>query len=179
MKIHWIIATMIVSLALVSCGQSQAGGQAQNPNPPTSTPLSIQESSTSSPENPIQIIATQESKELPSSNPPPVEKFVDLSKKDLTGRFQISTEEIVLVKSENIVWPNAALGCPAPGKVYAQGKVPGFQIWLEAGGQEYIYHTDFTGQIILCPELNPDNPDATLSIPSDSTQAPNIGVPIK
>lgn len=106
------------------------------------------------------------------STPPPVKKFVSLSIKDLTSRLQINADSISLVKTEEMIWPNAALGCPRPGKVYPTGRVPGYRVWLNAEGREYLYHTDYNGNVVLCPELNPDVPGAT----AGPTQ--QIGVPI-
>lgn len=108
------------------------------------------------------------------SNPALVEKFVSLSKKDLANRLHIKEDDIVLQKTAEMVWPNAALGCPAPGKVYAKGRVPGFQIWLETGGLKYIYNTDQAGTIILCMLEKPDG-----SVEPFSTAGPEIGVLIK
>jgi hypothetical protein len=96
-----------------------------------------------------------------------------LSKKDLAERLQIDAAGIVMVKTIEIVWPDAALGCPSPGMVYAQGRVPGYRIWLEAEGREYIYHTDLNGLVILCPQQGPDS-----GSPGGSGPTPNIGVPI-
>jgi len=110
------------------------------------------------------------------ANPPPVEKYVSLSKKDLAERLQIDLDGIVLLKTAEMVWPNAALGCPAPGKFYEPGKVPGYQVWLETGGLEYVYNTDLSGQVILCPQYDPDNLDSAVPGPVGPTQ--QIGVPI-
>lgn len=108
------------------------------------------------------------------SNPALVEKFVALSKKDLASRLHIKEDEIILQKTVEMVWPDAALGCPAPGRVYAKGRVPGFQIRLETGGLKYIYNTDQSGTIILCMLEKPDG-----SVEPFSTAGPEIGVPIK
>ncbi|HSB00797.1 MAG TPA: hypothetical protein VLE49_09110 [Anaerolineales bacterium] len=97
--------------------------------------------------------------------------------KDLATRLGIDTEGIHVVSTKALVWPNAALGCPSPGKVYAQGRVPGYQIRLEAGSVEYVYNTDLSGQIILCPQYDPDNPDSQL--PTAPGPTPHIGPPIK
>jgi hypothetical protein len=133
----------------------------------TMTPGSIPESTQAGPSNPL---LTPEATEMPATAPP-VEKFVSISKKDLASRLQIDAGSISLVRTEDVLWPNAALGCPRPGKVYAQGRVPGYRVWLNAEGKEYLYHTDYNGQVILCPELNPDVPGSTTS------PTPKIGVP--
>lgn len=107
------------------------------------------------------------------STPMNPDKFTSLVKRDLAERLKIGVDQISAVKAVEMTWPNAALGCPQPGKVYAQGLVAGFKIWLEANDAQYIYHTDMNGQFVLCPEQNPDE-----SV-SGSTPGPEIGVPIK
>ena len=163
--VRQILLISLLSLALESCAPSQLVEQALEPQaPPSQNPASPTQ------ENPIQLGNTPEAIEMPA-NPPPVEKFVSLSKKDLAERLQIATEKIRLVKTIEMLWLNAALGCPRPGQFYTVGRVPGFQIWLDVEGTEYIYNTDFNGTVILCPELNPSVPN----LPND----PTPGVPIR
>ena len=127
---------------------------------------------TNTPENPLQLGSTPESEEM--STPPPVEKFVTLAKKDLSERLQIDINKITLQKTAERVWPNTALGCPSPGKVYQTKKVPGYQISLAANNVQYIYNTDWIGQVILCLKQGPDG-----SLEPVTTMGPEIGVPIK
>jgi len=176
MRIRWILLITLLSLALAGCGPSQAEA-GPSPDLPSSNldEIPSEVPATELPENPLQFDSTPESAEMPS-NPPPVEKYVSLSKKDLADRLQIEVNGIVLLKTAEIVWPNAALGCPAPGKFYAQGKVPGYQVWLEAAGVEYIYNTDLSGQVILCPQYDPDNLDS--AVPGTPGPTQQIGVPI-
>jgi hypothetical protein len=166
MRTFWISLIVLFSLVLAGCG-----GAAVMEEP--ATPATRHEIPSATPGNPIQS-GTAESIDMPA-NPPPVEKFIALSKKDLAERLQIDDDRIAMVKTEEIVWPDAALGCPSPGMVYAQGRVPGYRIWLTAQGREYIYHTDLNGLVILCPEQEPDNGS---SGSPGSGPTPNIGVPI-
>jgi hypothetical protein len=168
MRTRWISLLFLFSLAIGSCGVSQAGSE-QTPEIPPSDPQIVP--SADSPENPLEFNRTPKSTEM-SSNPPPAEKFISLAKKDLADRLKIEADKITLVKTAEIVWPNAALGCPRPEKVYPTGRVPGFQIWLETNGTEYVYNTDFNGQVILCPEMNPDIPNSIIG------PTPDIGAPI-
>ena len=174
MKNHQVLLIIIVTLVLASCGSAPASGQDENLAPAAPLAPPSQESQSSLPENPIELGNTPEVTDMPS-NPPPVEKFVDLSKKDLANRLQLDVEKISLVKTEQVMWPDSALGCPAPGKVYAQGKVPGFQIWFEVEGVEHIYHTDWIGQVVLCSILTPDDGS---QLPDTTGPTPQIGVPI-
>lgn len=69
---------------------------------------------------------------------------------DLTERTGLPTTEIKLVSMEAVNWSDASLGCPQEGFMYAQVITPGYLIIFEAGGQTYEYHTDQTGNAVLC-----------------------------
>jgi hypothetical protein len=83
-------------------------------------------------------------------------KITGIVTKDLATRLSINPEEINVTTLKAVEWPNSALGCPLPGKVYPQGKVPGFRIQLHANDKEYFYHTDRLGQFVLCAEQDPE-----------------------
>jgi hypothetical protein len=75
-----------------------------------------------------------------------------LAQKDLAQRLSVA-EEVILVQSmEPVTWPDASLGCPQPGMVYAQLLTPGFKVILEVGEEVYEYHTGMTQPIVLCRE---------------------------
>ena len=162
MKTHWVWLLSLFSLFIGSCGISQAGTEL----PPSDPEIAPSENSS---ENPLELERTSDSTEMPSA--PSVEKFVALAKQDLASRLGVEADKITLVKTAEKFWLNAALGCPRPGVFYPSGRVPGFQIWLDVAGSEYVYNTDFNGTLILCPELNPHAPN--------STNDPTPGVPIK
>lgn len=176
--VHTILIILFLAIALLAC---QTNNSSRNLSESAATQAlatsasseAIQSSSTDVVGDPLQSDPTPEVSEIPS-NPALVEKFISLSKKDLASRLQIDENEVILVQTEEMVWPNAALGCPDPGKVYAQGRVPGFQIWLETGGLKYVYNTDRSGTIILCMLEKPDG-----SVVPFSTAGPEINVPIK
>jgi hypothetical protein len=176
MRIHWSSFIFLLSLAAASCGAPQAAvDQSSDPARSERQAVPSETPGPASPENPLQLGGTAEPTEMPA-NLPPVDKFVSLSVKDLAGRLKIEAGEIRLDRAEEMTWPDAALGCPTPGKVYAQGLVPGHRIWLTAGGRQYVYHTDLSGQVILCPQLDPLDPDSISPPASGPTQ--QIGVPI-
>ena len=166
MKTGWISLIFLLSLTLGSCAISEAGVE-KAPELPTPEPEIIP--SENSTEPPVQLERTPEPTEMSAT--PPVEKFVTLVKQDLAGRLGVETGKIALVKTDEKLWLNAALGCPRPGVFYPAGRVPGFQIWLEVDGTEYVYNTDFNGTVILCPELNPHVPNSDID--------PTPGVPIR
>ena len=98
--------------------------------------------------------------QLPSTEPPAVittpdaqvGKIISLVTADLSGLLSLDPEQIHVILAEAVVWPDTALGCPRPGEVYGQQSVRGYQVWLEANDQIYIYHTDNKDNIILCTE---------------------------
>ena len=46
-------------------------------------------------------------------------------------------------------WPDASLGCPEPGKSYAQVVTPGWNVLIDRLGAEYEFHADRDGRIIV------------------------------
>ncbi len=166
MKTRWMYLIFVFSLALAACGAPSAGARETPELPPQDPPIFPTEST---PENPLQLGRTPEPTEMSST--PPAEKFVQLTKQDLANRLGIDASTIQLVRSEEKLWLNAALGCPRPGVFYPSGRVPGFQIWLEVEETEYVYNTDLNGTLILCPELNPHAPNVDTG--------PTPGVPIR
>ncbi len=58
---------------------------------------------------------------------------------DLAQRLNIPVKDIAVIDAEAKVWPDAALGMPEPGKVYAQVQTPGWRIVLEARQIRYLY----------------------------------------
>ena len=63
---------------------------------------------------------------------------------DLAQRFKLQTTDITLVETRPTTWPDAALGMPAEGKLYAQVETPGWKIILEARNVRYLYTTSTT-----------------------------------
>ncbi len=92
-------------------------------------------------------------------NPPADSLAVALISKavqDLSMRLMKPTTEIALVESQEMLWPDASLGCPDPNRAYATLQTPGYLLKLSAGGQVYQYHTDKLDTVVLCePKLPP------------------------
>lgn len=47
-------------------------------------------------------------------------------------------------------WPDASLGCPEPGNAYAQVITPGYLIVVQAGGEDFEFHTDERHAVVRC-----------------------------
>jgi len=85
-----------------------------------------------------------------SELPPGAQRIVRPAQEDLARRLDLSPEEMLVVSTEAVEWPDTSLGCPQPGMMYAQVITPGFRLVLEAEGQTYQYHTDRAARVVLC-----------------------------
>lgn len=63
------------------------------------------------------------------------------AKRDLAERLQVPVTDITLLLIEPVLWRDSSLGCPRPGMQYLQVITQGYVIKLEAGGQQYEYHS--------------------------------------
>lgn len=97
--------------------------------------------------------------ELPNASPQVQAAAMDLSK-----RLSIPLDQIEVVGMEAVVWPDASMGCPQPGMVYAQVQVDGARIRLRAAGQDYAYHSGGARPPFLCEQ--PGGAAPTTPIPS-------------
>lgn len=76
--------------------------------------------------------------------------MVDLARQDLARRLGLSPDQIVVESVKEREWPDTSLGCPEPGRLYAQVIVPGYRIVLRAQDRTFVYHTDRTSRVVLC-----------------------------
>jgi hypothetical protein len=76
-------------------------------------------------------------------------QLVELARADLAGRLGIAVAQTALTSISARQWGDASLGCPEPGKMYAQVITPGFLIVLSAQGKQYQYHSD-NKRVRLC-----------------------------
>jgi len=108
-----------------------------------------------------------------ASTPPGVDEFVNLAKQDLANRLNIGVNQISLLKTTEITWPDISKGCsPAAGQVLSKGQVSGYRIWLEAERETYIYHVGLNSQVIVCPSLNPGANNPLLMTPGGPPPIP-------
>ena len=75
------------------------------------------------------------------------------AREDLAGRLGISPNQIALLSYEEVVWPDASLGCPQPGMAYIQVLQDGALIRLSVEGQVYDYHSGGNQGVFLCEQV--------------------------
>jgi hypothetical protein len=66
------------------------------------------------------------------------------------AEFGVNVEAMTVVSHEKVEWPDAALGCPKEGEMYAAVVTPGYKVILSVSGQEHEYHTDEFDRAIRC-----------------------------
>jgi hypothetical protein len=67
----------------------------------------------------------------------------------LMEQLSLQADKIKLVSTEAVTWPNGCLGIVRMGVMCTQNEVPGFKIILEANGQQYEFHTNQDGSIVM------------------------------
>ncbi len=67
----------------------------------------------------------------------------------LSQTLGIPADQIMVVSSEAVTWPNGCLGVQKLGVMCTQNMVPGYRIVLEAGGKQYEIHTNRDGSIVV------------------------------
>jgi hypothetical protein len=73
-------------------------------------------------------------------------------------------ESARVTAAESVMWPNGALGCPQPGRMYTQAIVPGYQVVFDAGGRTFAYHASQKGGFVLCKDPVLDQPPSSETV---------------
>jgi hypothetical protein len=100
---------------------------------------------------------------------PVISALVDLASRNLAERLELPQRRVFLVGVTAYDWPDNTLGCATDNQVAGGGPVPGYQIVLRVGRQDYFYHTDYR-QAVFCPEEAERLPE--LAPGSEATEEP-------
>jgi hypothetical protein len=101
----------------------------------------------------VQEVVRREDETEPAIALPDAPKLRDLvtqARKDLARRLSLEPEALELVEISEVVWPDASLGCPQPGKNYPAVTREGYRIRLRSGKRIYRYHGGQGGVPFLC-----------------------------
>jgi hypothetical protein len=80
---------------------------------------------------------------------PAAQRVERLARHDLAARLTVDERKIETKSVKPTTWPDASLGCPEAGRMYAQIETPGFLIELAARGKTYRYHAD-RKRVVTC-----------------------------
>lgn len=128
----------IVALILALAGCTVAGP------PPATAPLA---SPTATAGVATPVAATPGAGGTPVNENPAVRAAIA----DLAKQRAVDPSRISPLAVDAVEWPDASLGCPQPGRAYAQVITPGYRVTLGLDGQSFVYHTNRSGSaVILC-----------------------------
>ena len=85
---------------------------------------------------------------------------VDWALQDAAQRTRLDTAQLRVALAETVTWPDGAIGCPEPGRQYAQVLVSGYRIRITAGSETLEYHGSVRGQVMFCPASRIQPPTA-------------------
>jgi hypothetical protein len=88
----------------------------------------------------------------PGATQPQAASAASRAAADLAERLDLNPVQVQVLRVEPVQWPDASLGCPQPGQMYAQIITPGYRVTLSAEGMQYEYHTDTLQRALLCPD---------------------------
>lgn len=77
-------------------------------------------------------------------------KAMELAKADLAAKIYANLSQISISKMDKTDWPDASLGCPKEGVMYAQVVTSGYKVILAYNQVQYEYHTDLNDQFVQC-----------------------------
>jgi hypothetical protein len=77
---------------------------------------------------------------------------IDAALSAAAGHLSLPQTDVRLEQVEPREWPDASLGCPGQGAMYAQVVTPGYLIMISGGGKRLEYHSDQRGRVVLCRE---------------------------
>lgn len=75
---------------------------------------------------------------------------IELAKQDLAAIVNTDSSKINVISMDKNDWPDASLGCPKEGMMYAQVVTSGYKVILAYSQVQYEYHTDLRDQFVKC-----------------------------
>lgn len=158
MKLRPIITLSLLALTMAACSRSISPAPAAETSAPSPEPSIV--------ETPVSPLATPMSTPTrgasplpdPASSPiePPseaVDQAVAAARDRLAEELGVAPDDLAVTVIEPVEWPDASLGCPKSGEVYAQVITPGYRIVLEVDDRDYELHTDQSARRIRICEL--------------------------
>tara|TARA_B100000941_G_scaffold206745_1_gene150951 strand:- start:2924 stop:3781 length:858 start_codon:yes stop_codon:yes gene_type:complete len=85
---------------------------------------------------------------------PEVPGFSGLFMAEISNKIGVKPSNVRLISYEDTIFNDSSLGCPEPGKLYAQVITPGWKIVFNANGNIYEYHSNIDGSYYIdCTSL--------------------------
>lgn len=103
-------------------------------------------------EPPVEKQIMPTSPNIPTPSNSALSQPITQAKEDLARRLNFAIDEIKVVETQEVVWPNTSMGCPQPGMRYKQVPQDGLLIRLSVEGQVYEYHSGGSRAPFLCEQ---------------------------
>lgn len=167
---RYLAVLSLLGVVLVACGpRSQPVPSTLSPKPTEGSPTSLlatpiptepeqEKSPVPPPGTPTPTRSEQERSPLPKPGTSPLatpsgspDRALEAAKEHLAAELDITPGQVEALTVEPVDWSDASLGCPEPGKVYAQVITPGYRVLLKAEEEKYELHTDESGRsVVIC-----------------------------
>jgi hypothetical protein len=132
--------SILVLLLITACARSAA---------PSGSPASTEADTSDRPARSIRPLQTPPASDETVIGEVPQE-ILDAILADAADRSGAALAAIEVVTAEQVTWPDGSLGCPEPGQAYTQALVDGYQVVVDAGGEELDYRVGSGGSFQLC-----------------------------
>lgn len=104
---------------------------------------------------------------------PVAAELAALAQRQVAAELDLSVRRVQIVDVRLFAWEDTSLGCPLPDQTYEAVESRGYRIVVNAGGEDYLFHTDFD-RLIACDPANERLPDdgaaeATAEAASEAT----------
>lgn len=80
----------------------------------------------------------------PGGLPQPVRQALERAAADAG----VPASQATLLDYDRVEWPNASLGVPRPGMLYAQVITPGYRVRIDIAGRVVTFHTDLGRRVV-------------------------------
>lgn len=84
---------------------------------------------------------------------PVAAELAALAQRQVAGELDLPARRVQIVDVRLFAWDDTSLGCPLPDQSYEPVESRGYRIVVSAGGEEYLFHTDFD-RLIACDPAN-------------------------
>jgi hypothetical protein len=171
-QVRWLIPFLMVLLLAAACAPGAAGETAvptftlipvtpsETPTdiPPTSTPADLPApqdvlDATETPTRAVPTSAAPGSDDPLLAQDPVAAELVGIAQRFVADDLDLPTSRVRLVSVFSVAWTDSALNCPLPNSEAVEQETDGYRIVLQAGDQEFLFHTDFD-RVVPC---DPDN----------------------
>src|SRR5512133_705418 len=148
----WILGLRVLSACPPGVQAPSAGAQAAN----TPAPLATGTQAPTATDAPKAVDSPAVTPSLSGGKKPtslPGESVVPAAavsaQKVLAQKLGVTLEQVKILNAEAVEWNNGCLGVQMPGRMCTQMITPGYKVTLESGGQQYEFHTNQAGSLVV------------------------------